>query len=125
SPDVKAAVSCLTGFAYRPFYDKVAEINSMESSGMPEILNPPFSISNRRQKYLSYYDTMNFASRVKCPVIVLACLCDRVTPATTVYASFRSLKNTASKIFFSPNTNHDFIIAFEKIAWRWLEENLK
>lgn len=124
-PEVKAAVSCLTGFGYRPFYDHFAKLNSQKSNGIPEMFNPPFSPDDRRQKYLSYYDTMNFARRVKCPVIVLSCLCDRITPVTAVYASFRNLGNPASRIFFSPNTNHDFIIAFEKIAWRWLDEVLK
>ena len=125
SPDVRAVVSSLTAFAYWPFREHIAEINSKNLSCLPVGKLPPFFRDNKRQLYLSYYDTMNFAKHVKAPVIILACLCDRVSFIPTVFATYKSLPNPASRIYFSPNTNHDYVIAFEKLAWRWLEEILR
>jgi len=121
SKDVTAVVSTLTAFGYWPFREYVKRVNRTETSGWPKIVKPPFSVYDKRIKYLSYYDTMNFAKYVKCPVMILACLCDRVTPVTTAYCVHKNIAGS-SKIYFSPNTNHDFIISFEKLAWRWLQE---
>lgn len=124
SPEIKAAVSSLTYYAYFPFRDHITAINKKKSSGGKRI-NPPFDPEHKRQRHMSYYDAMNFAAAVKVPVLIGACMSDFPSPVTTVLAVHRKLKHPGSEICFSPNTNHDFVIAFERKAWRWLANRLK
>ena len=73
---------------------------------------------------MSYYDAMNFAPMIKAPTIMLVCMNDHPSPVTTVYAAYQNLPKIPKRLHWSPGTNHDLVFAFERAAWRWLEEHL-
>ncbi|MCM8768194.1 MAG: acetylxylan esterase, partial [Candidatus Omnitrophica bacterium] len=120
SPEVKAVVSALCFYSYFPYRDLVNHLNQTRDPGPKEII-PPFSPDNPRQKHLGYFDGANLAGWVKVPTLMLGCLADTPSPASTVYAVYRNLKGD-KKILWSAGTNHDLVLAFEQYAWRWLEK---
>jgi hypothetical protein len=59
------------------------------------------------------------ARPVRAPTIMGGCLCDTASPATTVYAAYRSLPDIPKRLCWSPGTDHDLLVAFERRARRW------
>ena len=119
SPGVKAVVSALCFYAYFPYRDLVAHLNQVKDAGPRELI-PPFDGKNPRQRHQGYFDAANLANFVQVPTLMLGCLADTPSPATTVYAVYRNLKGE-KKLLLSVGTNHDLVLAFEQFAWRWLE----
>jgi len=119
APEVKACISALCFYAYFPYRDFVAYLNRVKDPGPKEII-PAFDSANPRDRHMGYFDAANLATLVQVPTLMLGCLADIPSPATTVYAVYRRLKGE-KKIIWSAGTNHDLVLAFEQMAWRWLE----
>jgi cephalosporin-C deacetylase-like acetyl esterase len=124
SPRIGAAASALCFYADHPYRDWVKTLNDEKADGMHRVV-PPFDRDDSRQNHMSYYDPVNFATRVKAPTIMGACLSDHPSPITTVHAVYRKLAAPLKEIHYSVGTNHDLMFAFERAAYRWIDEHLK
>ena len=122
-PEIKALASAICYHGYWPYRDWAESMKKENSNGSDTAI-PPFSRTDPRQNSLSYFDAMNFASMVKIPVIMDACLCDGPSPAVTVYAVFKSLDSKRKTIMWSPGTDHDIMFSFERLAWKFLDDEL-
>lgn len=56
---------------------------------------------------LDYFDGINFAPRIRCPIIVNIGLEDDVCPPETGYAVYRAIGSTRKKLYPYPNCMHD------------------
>lgn len=117
-PQVKAVVSSLCFYADFPDRDYTALLNKKRKDGVADTMPP----ADARQRYLAYFDVMNFAPRVKGATLMCACLCDTPSPVTGPYAVYRRLGKIRKELVWSPGTNHDLMFAFERRAWRWLDD---
>jgi cephalosporin-C deacetylase len=119
-PNVNAVIYPLCYYAYWPYRNMVEKLNKQKTNG--ENVEPHYNADEKKQKYLSYYDPVNFAPLVKAPALTMVSLCDTPSPATTVYAVYKSLGKIKKEICWSPCTNHDMSFAFERYAWKWLNK---
>ena len=122
-PSVKAAIPCIAHFAYIPWQQWSQRLNSDAANGGDAgfVGEPTASAEPHFDLYL---DPLNFASRIRCPVLMNMGLTDPVSPATGIYAAYLSLSGP-KQIVSLPNTGHDWSPAFDRQAWRWLDDNLR
>lgn len=119
--DFRAAIPAITHFAYLPWLRDTDRLNAAKLPGDgPFVGNADPSPSLRIE---GYFDVLNFAPLVRCPVLMNAGLIDRVSPPTGIYAVYRALGGE-KQIIPLPNTAHDWSPAFDRYAWRWLEATL-
>ncbi len=85
---------------------------------------PPLPPDTAEQKCLPYYDTMNFAPDVQCPVLMNSGLIDGVSPPTSVFAIYHRLGSADKTLIPLPGLGHDWSSEFDRRAWRWLDEEL-
>jgi cephalosporin-C deacetylase len=71
-----------------------------------------------------YFDVLNFAPRITCPVLMNAGLVDTVSAPTTVQAAYLALKGP-KEIMWCPNIGHAWSPAFDRYAWHWLDGVMK
>lgn len=74
-------------------------------------------------KAISYYDLVNFAPKIKCPVLCGYGLIDRVSPATCVRVLYNAI-NSEKEIMEFPAMAHDWNAHFDRYAWKWLKKVL-
>jgi cephalosporin-C deacetylase-like acetyl esterase len=119
---IKATVPALAHYAYLPWLHWTERMNKQKKSGAegftPRALRP-----TQRLVAESYFDIVNFAPLVRCPVLMNAGLIDPVSPPTGVFAVYRSL-TCPKQIVPLPTCGHDLSFAFDREAFRWLEERL-
>jgi cephalosporin-C deacetylase-like acetyl esterase len=119
-PEIRAVASSICFHADWPFRHCVETANAARSDGQGVAFHT-FDVSDDRQRHAAYYDAMNFAALVKAPTIMSVCLCDHASPVTTVYEAYRHLAAPQKELHWSVGTRHDFMVAFERAAWRWVE----
>ncbi len=120
-PSFRAAIPAITHFAYMPWLRWTDSLNRKKSPGAGAFTGAvEFSESLQIE---SYFDVLNFAPLVRCPVLMNAGLIDRVSPPTGIFAVYDALE-TEKQIIPLPNTAHDWAPAFDRYAWRWLERKL-
>ena len=121
-PTVKAVVSVLCYYADWPTRNQIEALNLQGLDGCGAV--PSFDPSNPLERSISYYDAMNFAPQVRAATLMAGCLCDIPSPPSTVHAVYRRLGTAAKELHWSPGTNHELMLAFEHLAWRWLDRQL-
>lgn len=82
---------------------------------------PPVPADTPANRCLPYYDPMNFAPDVHCPVLMNGGLIDYVSPPSCVYAIYARLGTKDKQIVPLPGLGHDWSPEFDRRAWRWLE----
>lgn len=67
---------------------------------------------------LSYFDNMNLAERIRCPVLMTVGLCDDICPPSTVYAAYNRIE-VQKELMVYPYHNHEMVDAHweTKLAW--------
>lgn len=70
-----------------------------------------------------YYDTINFARSIKCPVIMSAGFLDGTCVPGSVYAAYNEIQSS-KRMFTGPLQGHDSIHAFADFSEIWLPEQL-
>ena len=75
-------------------------------------------------KIFAYIDPINFASEAKCPVYFNGGLVDPVSPAYSTYAAYLRWGGKDKTFVAVPGHGHDWWAAFDRAAYRWLEETL-
>jgi len=72
----------------------------------------------------AYYDPMNFAPDVRCPVLMSVGLIDPVSPPVSVFGIYNRLGSRDKSIIVIDGHGHDWSAEFDRRAWRWLDEVL-
>jgi len=81
-------------------------------------------VEKQARKTLSYFDIMNLAPKIKCPVLIGTGLVDEITPPSTVFASYNHMtcpKEIAVYRYFG----HEFIPGFVDKRLRMLMKYLQ
>ena len=72
----------------------------------------------------AYYDTVNFARRITCPVIISAGFIDRTCPPGTVYAAYNQIK-TQKRMFNGPLAGHQWNVGdYRAFQAKWIAGRL-
>ena len=69
----------------------------------------------------AYYDPMNYAQDIRCPVYINAGLIDPVSPPYSVWAVYNRLGKIDKTIVAVDGHGHDWSAEFDRRAWRWLD----
>jgi cephalosporin-C deacetylase-like acetyl esterase len=119
---VAAAVPCLAHMAYGPYQTWAGDCSAANppKDGMDRD-NPPIPPMNG---FAPYYDTLNFAQRVTCPVFAFAGMIDSVSPVTTTYCTYSMMASTDKQVILAPGVFHEWSPEFDRRAWRWLDQKL-
>jgi cephalosporin-C deacetylase-like acetyl esterase len=91
-------------------------------SGWPKIVERNSSTPERRaaaERWAPYFDTANFASRIKCSVRVAVGFSDDVCPPCAVYASYNEIKVKDKAILNGIGMTHDCFPSFCDELGRW------
>ncbi len=118
-PRVKAAIPIITHYAYLPYLRWANQMNARHLDGRAGL--PPDGVGGgEKARQESYFDVLNFASMITCPVLMNAGLVDTVSAPTTVQAVYQVLRGP-KEIMWCPNIGHAWSPAFDRYAWHWLE----
>ena len=72
---------------------------------------------------LRYFDAVNFAPRIKCPMVVGIALDDEVCPPETSYAAYRALTGH-KELWLFPNSGHGNAHDYPGQERAWLESQI-
>lgn len=70
-----------------------------------------------------YYDAVNFAKKIKCPVIVSVGFIDNTCSPGSVYSAYNEIK-TPKRIFADPSAGHDAVKSFYSFLDAWVSGQL-
>ena len=134
---VKAIVCCIANSPNFPHLHWVAKCNGLNGvsdnpsdpkfqdapkfDGMDLVGAPP-QVDDAEGRCFAYYDPMNFAPDVHCPVLMNAGLIDPVSPPFSPWAVFNRLGTSDKEIIPLPGLGHDWSAEFDRMAWHWLDK---
>jgi cephalosporin-C deacetylase len=119
---IRAAVPAITHYAYIPWLSWTERLNRRKQTGQAGFRAVDV-VHDAKCRVESYFDVLNFAPQIRCPVLMNAGLIDPVSPVTGVFAVYRSVTSTKEMVPM-PNLAHDWSPAFDRYAWAWLERVL-
>jgi cephalosporin-C deacetylase-like acetyl esterase/lysophospholipase L1-like esterase len=131
-PRIKAAVPCIANAGNQPHLRWVARCNGYKNPGDkrpdPSIpLNDGMGVAGAPPLYgeaqdacFAYYDPLNYAQDIHCPVLINAGLIDPVSPPYSIWPIYARLQGW-KEIVAVPGHGHDWSADFDRRAWRWLE----
>ncbi len=120
-PSFKAAVPALAHSIYQPWRRWTQRLNDNKDTGTAAGFTEDATSSGSSRG--DYFDALNFAPRITCPVLMNVGLIDPLSPPTSVYAAYLTLGGP-KQIIVLANTGHDWAPAFDRFAWRWLNYRL-
>jgi cephalosporin-C deacetylase len=125
-PRIAATVPAIAHNANIPYQKWVEACNAAKppTDGMDREGPPPLP-DTPEDRCLSYYDDMNFASWVHCPVYMGAGLIDGVSPPSGTFAIYNQIASTDKTMTPFPGLGHDWSAEFDRRAWHWLDHELK
>ena len=77
---------------------------------------------DRAVKTVRYYDTVNFARRVKVPVYMSFGFNDLTCAPTSTYAAWNSISSEQRKLLIVPETGHWYYPHQWSTGWKWLQQ---
>jgi len=93
----------------------------VKSDGM-DLTGAPPAVTDPDGRCLAYYDPMNFAPDIRCPVLMNAGLIDPVSPPLSLWSAYNRLPARNRTIIPLPGSAHDWSAEFDRRAWRWLDK---
>ncbi len=122
---IAAAVPAIAHFTNQPYMEwaKAANEATPPRDGMDAEMPPPLQ-DTAENRCLAYYDPMNFAPDITCPVMMNCGLVDFVSPPACVFAAYHALQSGDKQIVPLPGLSHDRSAEFDRRAWRWLDSHL-
>ncbi|MET3872008.1 acetylxylan esterase [Puniceicoccus vermicola] len=129
-PRVTAIVSCIANSGNEPHLRWEEDLNEAKTTPIPgtdpiEMFTPPSGLETARGQCVAYYDPMNFAPDVECPVLMNAGLIDPISPAYSVWGIYNRLGTDDKEIVPLAGLGHDWSAEFDRLAWRWLDEQFQ
>ena len=122
-PRVRAIVPAIPHYANQPYLMWAAACNRSKLDGM-EVTGAPPATDTPEARCAAYYDPMNFAPDISCPVYMNCGLVDAVSPPANAWAAFQQIP-AADKTFTPlPGFGHDWSAEFDRRALRWLDRVL-
>lgn len=115
---VKAAVPAIAHYAYNSWQEWARGVRDAEATFTAEDQSAGWRETG------SYFDVINFAPMVKCPVLMNGGMIDTISPITSVYAVKTELEVPVEFIPM-PNVGHAWSPAFDRKAVDWLHEKLR
>lgn len=135
---VAAVVSCIANSPNYPHLNWVSRLNGRtcaeddprdpafahtpRSDGQELVGAPPLP-THAAGRHFAYFDPMNYAPDISCPVLMSAGLIDPVSPPYSIWGVFNRLQCRA-KMVPLPALGHDWSAAFDREAWKWLQRTL-
>lgn len=99
-PQVSLCIACA------PALSDHLGCNRKQFSGYPQLVDSPEYKGKPSwenvQKVAPYYDTVNFAKRIKCEIVTSAGFIDTTCPATGIYAAYNAMTTPNKKIYNVP-----------------------
>ncbi len=123
NPRLRAAVPGIAHFANLPWLRWTETMNARRRSGENGFSREGI-VWDDRTRVESYFDIVNFAPLVRCPILMNMGLIDPVSLPTAVFAAYRSLTSPKEMVSL-PNLAHDWSPAFDRYAWKWLADLFK
>lgn len=120
---IAAAVAAIPFAMNQPYLNWAHNPTGPNHDGMDRDDCPPMP-DTPRTRCLAYYDPMNLAPQIHCPVMMYAGLIDRIAPPSGSYGSFHLLATTDKQYVAIPGIGHDWSAEFDRRAWTWLEREL-
>jgi len=119
-PRVAASVSTIANSGNVPYLEwaENSTTDGMERDTPPPLPDPV------EERCRSYYDPMNFAPDVKCPILMDAGLIDPVSPPASVFPVYFQIGSKDKQMVPLPGLGHDWSAEFDRRAWRWLDKKL-
>lgn len=112
---IRAGVAAITHFAGIPWL--------RWTSQSPKTRRPAAEADNTDAGFDAWYDVANFAPLVKSPMLFNVGLIDRVSPPTGIQKVYLRLPGE-KEIIYLPNMAHDWSPAFDRLAWKWLNDKV-
>lgn len=72
-----------------------------------------------------YYDPLNFADKVKCPVLMGIGLLDQFCPPQCSYVLYNQLKNKNNEVWSSPEKTHEVDALYYTYQYLWFQDILR
>jgi len=69
-----------------------------------------------------YYDPINFAPEVKCPVLLAVSLLDELCPPRCSYAMYNQLSSKKKETWVSPDLTHEVDDSYYQFQYYWIKE---
>jgi cephalosporin-C deacetylase len=127
-PRIRAAVPCIAHFANQPHLRWVARCNGRAAAGVSgdgmDVPGAPPLADDAESRCLAYYDPMNYAADIRCPVLFNAGLVDPVSPPYSVWAVFNRVGSADKTLVALDGLGHDWSAEFDRRAWRWLDAQM-
>lgn len=76
-------------------------------------------------KVWDYYDPLNFAPMVKCPVLMGIGLLDEFCPPQCSYVMYNQMKNKANQVWASPDKTHEVDGLYYVYQYLWFQDLLR
>jgi cephalosporin-C deacetylase len=136
---IKAIVACIANSPNYPYLAFVARCNGLDKPGDKpweapfkdrpkfdgmDLAKVPAEVPDAGSRGFVYYDPMNYAPDITCPVLLNAGLIDPVSPPYSVWSVYSRLASKDKTLIPLPGLGHDWSAEFDRHAWRWLEEKL-
>ena len=99
-----------------PKFKNRVKSDGMDLAGAPPAVTTPDGIC------LAYYDPMNYALDIHCPVLIYGGLIDPVSPPFSVWAVYQRLGSKNKTYVPLPGLAHDWSGENDRRAWRWLDQ---
>jgi len=111
---IRAAVLGITHYASNPWLHWTERLNKAKASGLKGFAAADV-VMDTQSTVESYYDVLNFAPVVRCPVLMNAGLIDPVSGVTAVFAAYRAIESPKEMVALA-NLGHDWSPAFDRYA---------
>ena len=119
---ITAVVAGLANSPNQPHLAWVAYCNGAAASDGMDLISAPPLVTTPEGLCMAYYDPMNYAPDIHCPVYCYGGLIDPVSPPFSVYAVYHRL-GTRNKVYVPlPGLAHDWSGENDRRAWRWLDQ---
>ncbi|MDE6125682.1 MAG: acetylxylan esterase, partial [Muribaculaceae bacterium] len=110
--------------ANHPALSDMAAFKAGRADGYPHFSRIPGSDTPEKLNTMAYYDVVNFARNLRCPVFMTWGYNDDTCPPTTSYAVYNSI-TSPKEALLTPINEHWTSDATERAIHRWLLSNFK
>lgn len=104
--------------------DMAAYAEKGRTGGYPHFINSNGMLTPEKIKVMAYYDVVNFARHIQCPVLMTWGFNDNTCPPTTSYAVWNTLSCDKTPLI-TPINEHWTSEATEFVLMEWIKKHLK